>query len=96
MKTIKNSFSSNKNWQNVKNSIPNLTLNTNLLKSKSESAKIKRSSNKKFIKQRLYDINMELEKKIYKKFKNKYSNDENFYNKKVIKKIIIINNGFEL
>ena len=88
MKSIKNSFSSNKNWQNIKNSIPNLTLNTNLLKSKSESAKIKRSSNKKFIKQRLYDINMELEKKIYKKFKNKYSNDENFYNKKVINEII--------
>ena len=81
MKSIKNSFSSNKNWQNIKKSITNLTLNTNLLQSKSESAKIKRSSNKKFIKQRLYDINMELEKKIYKKFKNKYSNDENFYNK---------------
>ena len=90
--SVKNCLSPNntKKYQNLR------TPNVNSSKKKSftlSSTESRNSQNKKIlikknIKQKQFNTEFELEKKIYKNFKKTYSNDLNFYNIKIINEII--------
>jgi len=91
-KSLKNSHSqyNNKYLQNEKNSSNNSEINKIILKYKSENLNntLKKNSNKKNSKFKNENKQLEIEKKIFKIFKDTYSNDKDFYNIKIINEII--------
>ena len=91
-KSSKNSHSQNNNklLQNEKNSTNYSETNKIISKYQSENLNntLKKNSNKKNSKFKNENKQFEIEKKIYKIFKETYSNDNDFYNIKIINEII--------
>ena len=95
IKQNKKSFSPNNiksSENNNKNSLSNSSTSKKLSKCKTENLLSKEIEKEKKNIEKIKKIKNEFEKKAYKEFKERYSNDVNFYNIKVINEIICNDN----
>ena len=90
--SVKNCFSPNNNKKNQNLRTPKVNSSKKkiftLSSTENRNNQNKKILIKKNIKQKTFNSEFELEKKIYKNFKKAYSNDLNFYNIKIINEII--------